>query len=100
VRSIVTGAAGFIGSNLVDALLESGLVVVSARFLDASLAYQGAARGLGVEEVERINRFATGARAPGQDAGTGPRYTRSGGHARGKSAQVGGSPLGGAWPLS
>ena len=34
------------------------------RFLDSSLAYQGGARGLGVDEVERINRFATGGLAP------------------------------------
>jgi dTMP kinase len=39
--------------------LEAGRVVISDRFLDSSLAYQGGARGLGVEEVERMNRFAT-----------------------------------------
>src|SRR5919206_1126563 len=39
--------------------LQSGKVVVSDRFLDSSLAYQGGARGLGIEEVERINHFAT-----------------------------------------
>src|ERR671930_1437694 len=44
--------------------LEAGKVVVSDRFLDSSLAYQGAARGLGVEAVERINRFATGGLLP------------------------------------
>lgn len=44
--------------------LERGRVVVSDRFLDSSLAYQGGARGLGVEEVARINRFATGGLAP------------------------------------
>lgn len=44
--------------------LERGRVVVSDRFLDSSLAYQGGARGLGVEEVARINRFATGGVAP------------------------------------
>jgi len=44
--------------------LAEGRVVVSDRFLDSSLAYQGAARGLGVEEVERINGFATGGLAP------------------------------------
>src|SRR3954463_6217663 len=38
--------------------LEEGRMVVSDRFLDSSLAYQGGARGLGVEEVARINRFA------------------------------------------
>jgi dTMP kinase len=44
--------------------LDAGRVVVSDRFLDSSLAYQGGARGLGVEEVERINRFATGGLVP------------------------------------
>ena len=37
--------------------LEEGRIVVSDRFLDSSLAYQGAARGLGMEEVERINQL-------------------------------------------
>src|SRR3954468_3725593 len=40
--------------------LEEGRTVVSDRFLDSSLAYQGGARGLGVDEVGRINRFALG----------------------------------------
>jgi dTMP kinase len=44
--------------------LEDGRIVVSDRFLDSSLAYQGAARGLGEEEVQRINEFATGGLAP------------------------------------
>jgi dTMP kinase len=38
--------------------LASGRVVISDRFLDSSLAYQGGARGLGIDDVERINRFA------------------------------------------
>jgi dTMP kinase len=44
--------------------LALGRVVVCDRYLDSSLAYQGAARGLGVEEVERVNRFATGGLLP------------------------------------
>lgn len=44
--------------------LEAGKVVVSDRFLDSSLAYQGVARGLGVDDVEQINRFATGGLLP------------------------------------
>ena len=44
--------------------LDAGRVVVSDRFLDSSLAYQGGARGLGVEAVERMNRFATAGLVP------------------------------------
>jgi dTMP kinase len=51
-------------ARVVRPALEAGKVVVSDRFLDSSLAYQGAARGLGVEEVERVNRFATGGVVP------------------------------------
>jgi dTMP kinase len=51
-------------SNVIRPALAEGRVVVSDRFLDSSLAYQGHARGLGVEEVERVNRFATGGLTP------------------------------------
>jgi dTMP kinase len=51
-------------ARVIRPALEEGRVVVSDRFLDSSLAYQGGARGLGVEEVERINRFATGGLVP------------------------------------
>jgi dTMP kinase len=39
--------------------LESGEWVVSDRFVDSSLAYQGGAGGLGIERVRDIHRFAT-----------------------------------------
>lgn len=51
-------------SGVIRPALRRGRVVVSDRFLDSSLAYQGAARGLGVEEIERINHFATGGLVP------------------------------------
>jgi len=44
--------------------LERGMIVVSDRFLDSSLAYQGGARGLGIEQVGRVNQLATGGLAP------------------------------------
>jgi dTMP kinase len=46
-------------SEVIKPALDDGKIVISDRFLDSSLAYQGGARGLGVEEVERVNQFAT-----------------------------------------
>lgn len=38
--------------------LEQGKIVLCDRFIDSSLAYQGYARGLGMDEVFSINQFA------------------------------------------
>jgi dTMP kinase len=40
--------------------LESGKWVLSDRFVDSSLAYQGGAGGLGIEQVRDINAFGIG----------------------------------------
>ena len=45
-------------------LLESGQWVLLDRFVDSSLAYQGAGRGLGIEEIRTLNAFATGGLTP------------------------------------
>ncbi|MFJ6957043.1 MAG: dTMP kinase [Ligilactobacillus animalis] len=39
--------------------LEAGKVVLCDRFVDSSLVYQGAGRGIGVAEVKQMNQFAT-----------------------------------------
>ena len=44
--------------------LDAGRDVVSDRFADSTVAYQGAARGLGVELVKRFSDAATGGLAP------------------------------------
>ncbi|MCM3359966.1 dTMP kinase [Psychrobacillus sp. FSL W7-1457] len=44
--------------------LEAGKIVICDRFIDSSLAYQGHARGIGVEEILAINQFAIGQTMP------------------------------------
>ena len=55
-------------AQLVDEVIRPALArgadVVSDRYLDSSLAYQGLARGLGVERVLELNLLATGGLLP------------------------------------
>ncbi|EUJ52950.1 dTMP kinase [Listeria fleischmannii] len=44
--------------------LQAGKTVLCDRFIDSSLAYQGAGRGIGIEEVLNINLFAVGETLP------------------------------------
>jgi dTMP kinase len=55
-------------AQLVDERLEpwlqDGSWVLLDRFVDSSLAYQGAGRGLGIDEIATLNAFATGGLTP------------------------------------
>jgi dTMP kinase len=51
-------------ADVIRPALARGADVVSDRFVPSSLAYQGVGRGLGVEKVEKLNRWATGGLAP------------------------------------
>lgn len=50
--------------KLIRPAVSAGRWVLSDRFVDSSLAYQGGAGGLGVDAVRKINNFAIGAHFP------------------------------------
>jgi dTMP kinase len=50
--------------DVIRPALDRGAVVVADRYLDSSLAYQGVARGLGIDRVLEVNAAATGGLAP------------------------------------
>ena len=50
--------------TLIRPALERGEVVITDRYLDSSIAYQGAGRDLGVDEVRSLSVWATGGLAP------------------------------------
>jgi dTMP kinase len=51
-------------SELISPALEAGKIVICDRFTDATIAYQGFARGLGVALTETLNAIATGGISP------------------------------------
>ncbi|MEU6484525.1 dTMP kinase [Streptomyces sp. NPDC046887] len=50
--------------SLVRPALERGAIVISDRYIDSSVAYQGAGRDLSPTEIARISRWATGGLVP------------------------------------
>ena len=51
-------------AEVIGPAIESGKAVISDRFVDSSLVYQGMARGLGAENVYEINKVAIGEYMP------------------------------------
>jgi dTMP kinase len=51
-------------AKVIGPALDRGAIVLTDRYLDSSLAYQGFARGLGIDEVADVNRWAIGPRVP------------------------------------
>ncbi len=51
-------------ASVIAPALERGAIVITDRYVDSSLAYQGDGRNLPVEEIARFNWWATGGRTP------------------------------------
>jgi len=51
-------------AKVVDPALERGAVVITDRYIDSSLAYQGAGRGIPTADIARLNSWATEGRTP------------------------------------
>lgn len=51
-------------SEVIRPALAAGKIVLSDRFIDSSLTYQGVGRNLGIDEVKQINDFGTGGLEP------------------------------------
>ena len=62
-RLYAAARAQHVSQKIVPALRE-GKIVLCDRFVDSSLVYQGIGRGLGVERIRELNRFATGETEP------------------------------------
>ena len=51
-------------ASVIAPALARGAIVITDRYVDSSLAYQGAGRDLPVDEIAGFNRWATGGRIP------------------------------------
>jgi dTMP kinase len=51
-------------ARVIRPALAEGRVVICDRYVDSTVAYQGGARGLGIDRVEELNRWITGDLVP------------------------------------
>ena len=51
-------------TSVIRPALAAGRIVVCDRYVDSTVAYQGGARGLGIDRVEELNRWITGGLEP------------------------------------
>ena len=61
---LYAAARAQLAEEAVAPLLDTGVWVLLDRFVDSSLAYQGAGRELGVDAVRAVNEFGTGGLQP------------------------------------
>ncbi len=61
---LFAAARGDHAARVIKPGLERGDIVISDRYLDSSVAYQGVARGLGAERVAELSLWATGGLVP------------------------------------
>jgi dTMP kinase len=57
--AIFAAARAELVEEVIEPALGRGAIVISDRFVDSSLVYQGVARGLGIENVLQLNLHAT-----------------------------------------
>jgi dTMP kinase len=62
--ALFTAARAQLVDEVIRPALDRGADVICDRYLDSSLAYQGLARGLGIERVLQLNLEATGGLLP------------------------------------
>jgi len=51
-------------ADVIKPKLETGAIILMDRFFDSTSAYQGAGRELGLEDIQALNKFATGGLTP------------------------------------